>query len=284
MISHSLIECKGKPLFERARFSTPYSYTTTLAERACFFYIVEGAYETIDPHGSISLNAKEALVKKCGNHISRYLKTPDHDECEAVVVYFHPETIKDVFQHDIPEFAMESPVDEGPIRYFDIDLVSNFVKHLMVYFDNPAMMDDELATIKLKELILILMKSKQRNSVRQFFSEIFYPEKLRFQSIIENNLYSNLKTEELAHLCHMSLSTFKRSFMASYKDSPARYIKRKKLERAAHLLSHTPEMISNIAYDSGFEDLTTFSDSFRKHFGKSPTNYRLDQTRNTLGQ
>ena len=200
-----------------------------------------------------------------------------------MVVYFHPQVIKEIFKQEVPEFVLDTP-NEGPIRYFDIDLVSSFVNNLMVYFENPAMMDDELATIKLKELILILMRSKQQNSVRQFFSEIFYPEKVRFQSIIENNIFSNLKTEELAHLCHMSLSTFKRSFMAQYQESPARYIKRKKLERAAHLLRHTAEMISHIAYDCGFEDLTTFSDSFRKHFDQSPTNYRMSQSRNTLNQ
>jgi AraC-like DNA-binding protein len=38
-----------------------------------------------------------------------------------------------------------------------------------------------------------------------------------FKKIVESNVHSNLKLEEIAFLCNMSLSTFKRHFTSEYK-------------------------------------------------------------------
>ncbi len=279
---YDVISCKGLPLFEKARIKAPFSYSTQLEERACFFYVLDGSYETIDPFGTVVLDSKEALIKRCGQHISKYIKTPEKGQCEAVVIYFYPEIIKEAYKNEIPDFLTDSKKALPPIRFSSSDLIDSFISNLMIYFEEKNLMDDELAIIKLKEIILLLLKTEQQPSVLRFFSDIFFPSKLKFTSIIENNLYSRVTIDQLAFLCGMSVSSFKREFNKQYQESPAKYLKRRKLAHAAKLLTTSSDRISDIAYDCGFEDVTTFSNVFRLEFNISPSDYRKSQNTNSL--
>ncbi len=61
-------------------------------------------------------------------------------------------------------------------------------------------------------------------------------------------------------LANLSLSSFKREFRRVFNDSPARYLKHKKLERARQLLEKTYRRIKEIAFECGFEDFPHFAD------------------------
>ena len=53
---------------------------------------------------------------------------------------------------------------------------------------------------------------------------------------MESNAYSNLKLEEFAFLCNMSLSSFKRRFLKEFGESPGKWLQDKRLQRAHELL------------------------------------------------
>jgi AraC-like DNA-binding protein len=78
-------------------------------------------------------------------------------------------------------------------------------------------------------------------------------------------------------MTNLSLSSFKREFKKNYGDSPASYIRNKRLEKSAELLRISEERITDIAFDCGFNDLATFSKLFHDKYNTSPSNYRLDQ-------
>ena len=80
--------------------------------------------------------------------------------------------------------------------------------------------------------------------------------------------------EELAQQHNLSLSSFKREFSKIYHDTPANYIKAKKLEKATELLEFSNQRITEIAFDCGFNDLANFTKSFTSKYSLSPTNYR----------
>jgi len=111
---------------------------------------------------------------------------------------------------------------------------------------------------------------------------LFSPTTYSFTQIIDAHIFSDLSTEDLAQLTNLSLSSFKREFKRVYNDSPANYIRNKKLEKAAELLVISPERITDIAYDTGFNDLAHFSKCFQEKFGTSPSGYRLDQKHKLL--
>ena len=57
--------------------------------------------------------------------------------------------------------------------------------------------------------------------------------------------------------------------------SPAKYIRQKRLEKAATLLKSTSLRIADIAYDCGFVDQAHFSKLFQRAYSLSPSSYRL---------
>ncbi|MDF1518813.1 MAG: helix-turn-helix transcriptional regulator [Lutibacter sp.] len=70
---------------------------------------------------------------------------------------------------------------------------------------------------------------------------------------------------------------FKREFKKNYNDSPANYLRNKKLDKAAELLLVSEERITDIAFDCGFNGLANFSTLFHDKFGCAPSSFRLAQ-------
>lgn len=268
------IRYKDKPLFQRAEFSLPVRYKSNLQDFSCFFYISKGSYEIVEANGMFKVGEKEALIKKCGNYISHFPASEGPvNKAEAIAIYFHTDIIKSIYSNEIVEFLSNSQEASTPKTVAD-ELIDKYVNNLVLYLDNPSLIDDELAVLKFKELILILMKSQHCDSVQSFFGDLFNSKQLEFQTIIENNIFSNVSMEELAFITSRSLSSFKREFKLHYNNTPAKYIRIRRLEKAAYLISTSDESISNIAYDCCFNDPTTFSAVFANHFGVSPTVYR----------
>ena len=274
------IRYQDKPLFQRAEFSLPTRYNSNLQDYSCFFYINKGSYQIIEANGIFKVGEKEALLKKCGNYVSYFPSSEETNRAEAIAVYFHTDIIKSIYSNEIVDFLNKSNRRSTPKKVAN-ELIEKYVNNLVIYLDNPSLIDDELAVLKFKELILILMKSQYCDSVQTFFGDLFNSQKLEFKTIIENNIFNDLSVEELAFICNKSLSSFKRLFKANFNETPARYIKRRRLEQAARLISTTSESISHIAYDCCFKDPTTFSAVFSDHFGVSPTIYR-NQSRKHL--
>ena len=279
IIDQDTITYKGLPLFQRAKMNAPATQQSELQDLACFFYIVNGTLEAVESHGSYRMSSKEALLKRCGNYVSHFQKSDTGEDCEAVAIYFFPDVLHEIYKNEIPAFLKYPAKDVAPQKVVANELIDKYINNLFIYFQNPELIDEELAVLKLKELILILLKSEKYESVHQFLSDIFSPHTLQFKSIIENNLFSNISIEELAFISNKSLSSFKREFKKVYNETPARYVKKMRLEHASGLLISGSESISGIAYESGFVDVTTFSANFQDYFGTSPSNFRLNQKR-----
>ena len=281
MEDYQIIHFKGMPLFQRAQFKAPFLMMGEIKDFACFFYMVEGSMVSVDARGVHQIGRKEAIIKNCGNYVQRYLNTQGTEECEAIAVYLYPELLQEIYKDEVPSFHQlkEVPV---PKKLIGNQLLQQYMLNLAIYFEEPEAFDEELGILKLKELILILLKSENHLDIRRFLSEISAPVNVKFKQAIENNLYNPLSLEQLAFVCNMSLSTFKREFKKTFDESPARYIKHRRLEKAASLLSCKDDSVTNIAYDCGFQDLSTFSAIFQDKYGLSPSRFRLNQKRKGL--
>ena len=91
------------------------------------------------------------------------------------------------------------------------------------------------------------------------------------KSIVENNILSNLRLEEIAFLCNMSLSTFKRNFIKEYNQSPGKWFQNIRLQRAKEILEEGKATPSEIYADFGYNNLSNFSIAFKNRFGHSPS-------------
>ena len=81
-----------------------------------------------------------------------------------------------------------------------------------------------------------------------------------------------LTLEEIARAAHLSAYHFHREFRAAVGEPVARYLTRRRLERAALLLAYEPwRAVTDVALTSGFSSPSNFARAFRAHFGCSPS-------------
>jgi AraC-like DNA-binding protein len=73
----------------------------------------------------------------------------------------------------------------------------------------------------------------------------------------------------------MSLSTFKRRFARLYGNSPNRWLLEKRMEMAAEMLRKSDCKASEIFSELGYENLSSFIQSFKQIYGVTPKQYQL---------
>ncbi|OYU85225.1 MAG: AraC family transcriptional regulator [Flavobacterium sp. BFFFF2] len=94
-------------------------------------------------------------------------------------------------------------------------------------------------------------------------------------AFIETHLDEELSLQSLAAIAFYSPFHFHRLFLAITNETLNTYITRKRIERSAILLIHHKEYsIGEIATKNGFKNDSTFSKTFKKIYGESPSAFR----------
>ncbi|MDD4609774.1 MAG: AraC family transcriptional regulator [Bacteroidaceae bacterium] len=91
---------------------------------------------------------------------------------------------------------------------------------------------------------------------------------------ISNHLSEEIDLKSLANLANFSPFHFHRIAKALLGESIGSYVGRLRIEAAARLLRYTNEDITDIAYTVGYQTRNSFSRSFTKCFGITPSDYR----------
>ena len=97
---------------------------------------------------------------------------------------------------------------------------------------------------------------------------------LRARDAMDRTYAHPLDIPTLARVAHVSEAHFIRQFRATFGETPHRYLQRRRLERAMALLRETERPVTEICLDVGFTSLGTFSRTFTRVVGMSPTAYR----------
>lgn len=93
-------------------------------------------------------------------------------------------------------------------------------------------------------------------------------------SFIEDNYMQEITMADLADLCRLSLSHFRRSFKNITGVSPLEYLNITRIMKACNLLQSTPMSVLQIAEETGFHSISCFNRYFGKVIGSSPKSYR----------
>jgi AraC-like DNA-binding protein len=271
-----ILEFKGRVVFQKLQvpFFTrlPKEYHEN---EACFIFVNQGDFQIRSQTETLQLNRETALLAKCLNYYYETTKKSEEtaDNIEVVGVMLYPELIKDLFDFDIN--TSKHQVDFNLKQVQVHKLLEHYRDSIIILLEHPELADEALIKNKLREFIILMTKSVDAPSEIDFLAAMFRPNFTKFEEVIKHNLYSDLSLEELASLCHMSLSTFKRKFKDVYSQSPANYITKMKMQKAADSLMNKELRVSEIAYDLGYDSLTTFDRAFKAQMGKSPTEYRM---------
>lgn len=91
---------------------------------------------------------------------------------------------------------------------------------------------------------------------------------------LEDHFAQEICWEEVAAQFSLSLRTLHRQLKQQTGLTPQRYLNRVRLMKARHLLRHSDESVTDIAYRCGFGDSNHFSTLFRREFDWSPRDIR----------
>lgn len=91
---------------------------------------------------------------------------------------------------------------------------------------------------------------------------------------IMSHLASDLTIAELSRLAHMSPSSFKKAFTATFDMPPGRYILTARINAARQLLETSNMLVADIATACGFYDQSHFTRAFIRERGITPGAYR----------
>ncbi len=93
---------------------------------------------------------------------------------------------------------------------------------------------------------------------------------------IEKHVNESINLDSMANIAHFSPFHFHRIFSVLVGETPANFLQRIRVEKAAQQLKDYPrKSISDIAFDCGYSSTALFSRTFKKHFGLSASEFRL---------
>lgn len=97
---------------------------------------------------------------------------------------------------------------------------------------------------------------------------------LRAKDLADARYSEALGVEDLAGAAGLSRAHFSREFRRAFGESPHAYLLTRRLERAAALLRGTDHSVAEICFSVGLRSVGSFTTSFTRTFGASPTAYR----------
>jgi AraC-like DNA-binding protein len=80
--------------------------------------------------------------------------------------------------------------------------------------------------------------------------------------------------EDLARVCHLSVTHFRRLFLKAIRRSPLRYVAQLRIQMASALLENTNRTVLDISHEVGYDSLSSFNRQFRAQTGMSPREWR----------
>jgi AraC-like DNA-binding protein len=97
---------------------------------------------------------------------------------------------------------------------------------------------------------------------------------LRAKDLADARYFEPLDVDDLARAAGLSKAHFSREFRRAFGDSPHAYLLTRRLERAAALLRNTDHPVVEICMSVGLTSVGSFTTSFKRNFGRTPTAYR----------
>jgi len=97
---------------------------------------------------------------------------------------------------------------------------------------------------------------------------------LRAKDLADARYAEPLDVADMARAAGLSRAHFSREFRRAFGESPHAYLLTRRMERAAALLRTTDRSVAEICFAVGLQSVGSFTTSFGRTFGASPTAYR----------
>jgi AraC-like DNA-binding protein len=199
----------------------------------------------------------------------------------SILIFFDNKTLANFYlkyNAQITEIKRKRKIHNEPYVAFKKDsFVLNFIASLKLLFRAGSTISTQMKHLKFEELMLHLLEAYPDKLLSFQTTQKDATDGLELRKVVETNIVNNITIEDMAFLCNISLSTFKRRFIKIYGTSPNKWILQKRMDIAKDLLQHHNEKPSEVFYKVGYENHSSFTKSFKQAFGITPKEFQLQQ-------
>ena len=208
------------------------------------------------------------LVRR--NQLGQLTKRPlDDGQYKTIVIILQEDMLRKIALEEQME-TLQKYTGPSNILIPGNDFLRGYFESVIPYIQNPEhKIPLALGLLKVKEAVQLLLQAMPR--LREFLFDFSEPFKIDLEKFMLGNFYFNVPVERFAQLTGRSLAGFKRDFQKTFGMAPRQWLQERRLTEARHLIETKNKKPSAIYLDLGFESLSHFSHSFKKKFGKAPT-------------
>lgn len=235
-----------------------------------FSFLVEGTKEVVFDNSTLSIDNSRFIIMKSG-HCLMTEKLSDTNSYRSVLLFFSNE-IALKFIRKLELNKIESADDLSVYTFSYDEFIKRFVNSLLDISKLSNTMKNKLLEVKFEEIMLYLAEIYGTHFLYSLTTNSNDAAQ-KFIRIIESNQLNKLTLKELAFLCNMSVSSFKREFEKHYSGSPVKWFQNKRLEYAFYLLNQKQKSPSEIYFEVGYENLSSFIQAYKSKYGVTPKHH-----------
>lgn len=234
-------------------------------------FLRTGTKEVIGDDKAVQIGNEHFLIMKSGNCLMTEKISDAFQSYRSILLFFSDEALL-YFLEKHNQFSSK-PIPKS-FYIFEYDsFIQNFVSSLEQVAKLPNSVQAKLLQHKFEEIMLYLLHYHGPDFLNSLVKNM--DDKIsRLNNIVENNKHNKLSLEELAFLCNMSISTFKREFFKLYQNTPMKWFQEQRLEHIAFMLKTKKNRPIELYEEAGYESFSSFVQAFKKKFGTTPKQYQ----------
>lgn len=210
-----------------------------------------------------------------------YTAEKDFEGWEVLAFCFQDDFLQQVFREYkqyLPLKNLPPPPSDMLIEIDVNETTRAFFYGMVPYFSQKIPPCENLLELKFKELLFTIFCNPANAALLAYIYSIEDQHKTPLWQVMEANYTFNLAIDEYARIAQRSVTAFKREFQDYYHTTPGRWLTQKRLEYAKYLLDTSRKNVTEIADESGFENLTHFSRIFKRSMAYPPFTIGKSQT------
>ena len=236
-----------------------------------FSFLIDGSKEVLFDNSSLSINNSKFILMRSG-HCLMTERLSDLKNYRSILFFFS-DTALSKFIRSI-ELNKTEPSKHSSVHAFEYnEFITRFISSLSDISKLSDKVRNKLLEFKFQEIMLYLTELHGTDFLQSLIVNSNDATR-KFIHTIESNQLNKLSLKELAFLCNMSVSTFKREFEKHYPESPVKWFQNKRLEYARHLLNNAKKSPSEIYFEVGYENLSSFIQAYKLKYGTTPKHHQ----------
>lgn len=192
-------------------------------------------------------------------------------------MYFDIETVlDDMYPHDalavskmknkVYQYPLAFDVEEQPVMFAILNAIVQEMKEKRYMYRESI---KGLLRAFIVELLRIRKDEEQLNRIKQ--KMVIIEPAIDY---VEEHYQEVVKISEMAEACNISESHFRRVFLESMNMKPLDYVNLVRIQKACSLIKKTDYSMETIAFQVGFENVSTFNRNFKKVLEMSPYQWK----------